>query len=284
MQIYDVLLIILGSSILLLLLTKTGKKTEKEPYISAPIRPNMGGSMTIGTREVQEDHYYINSNKQGCFLSVADGMGESYGGRIAARTAIAVCEDMFLSFNILDNPRYFFRKIFHTANKEILKAMDNGAKGFSSLATGLIFENKLYYSVVGNVKVFIYRGSDLVEVSTGHTLDSISKTEFIKGKLTRAEALSLLDDHRLYNYLGQDGFSELEIFDTPVSLKANDIVLLMTDGVYELLSFEELENVLSKGISSEQKALEIIEMINRKDNDDKDNASIVMWQSMEATV
>ncbi|MFI3212257.1 MAG: protein phosphatase 2C domain-containing protein [Eubacteriales bacterium] len=283
MPIHDIALIGLGMCIVMLILAKLTKKKEVIETAPEPIS-NLGGSMTIGSREVQEDCYYINQNKQGSFLALADGMGESYGGRIASRIAISVCEDMFSTFNLLDNPRYFFRKIFNNSNKEILKALDNGGKGYSSLATALICDNKLFYSVVGNVKVFVFRNNDLVEVSTGHTLESISKTEFIKGKITRSEARSLLEDHRLYNFLGQDGFSDLEIFDTPVSLKANDIVLLMTDGVYELLAFTELESVLSKKISSQQKAYEIIELINKNSNEDKDNGSIVIWQGMGANV
>lgn len=283
MQIYDIVLIGLGMCIVILILIKINMKKEVIETAPEPIS-NIGGSMTIGSREVQEDSYYINQNKQGSFLALADGMGESYGGRIASRTAIAVCEDMFSTFNLLDNPRYFFRKIFNNSNKEILKALDSGGKGYASLATALICDNKLFYSVVGNVKVFVFRNNDLVEVSTGHTLDSISKTEFVKGKITRSEARSLLDDHRLYNFLGQDDFSNLEIFDTPITLKANDIVLLMTDGIYELLSFTRLETILSMKISSQQKAYEIIDLVNKNISEDKDNGSVLIWQNMGANV
>lgn len=283
MQIHDIVLIGLGMCIVMLILARLTKKKQVTEIDHSSIS-DLGGSMTIGSREVQEDGYYINQNKQGSFLALADGMGESYGGRIASRTAIAVCEDMFSTFNLLDNPRYFFRKIFNNANKEILKALDNGGKGYASLATTLICDNKLFYSVVGNVKIYVFRNSDLVEVSTGHTLESISKTEFVKGKITRSEARLLLEDHRLYNFLGQDDFSDLEIFDTPVHLKPNDLVLLMTDGVYELLAFSEIESVLTKKISSEKKAYEIIELVNKNTSEEKDNGSILIWQNMGTNV
>lgn len=279
MQIYDMCLLLLGTIIISLMIIR-----RKEEIIPKKDNILLGGSMTIGTREVQEDCYYINKNKQGSFLALADGMGESYGGKIASQTAIAVCEDMFATYNLLDNPRYFFRKIFNNSNKEILKALDNGRKGYASLATALICENKLYYSVVGNVKIFVFRNRDLIEVSTGHTLNSISKSEFIKGKITRSEARLLLDDHRLYNFLGQEEFSDLEIFDTPISLKTKDIVILMTDGIYELLDFIELQSIFSKSISSQKKAYEITELVNKKTIEDKDNASIVIWQDMEVTI
>ncbi len=281
MPIHDITLIGLGLCIVMLIFVKHKKQA---PDTVPETISNMGGSMTIGTREVQEDCYYIKQSEQGTFLALADGMGESYGGRIASRTAIAVCEDMFSIFNLLDNPRYFFRKIFNNSNKAILKALENCGNGYASLATALICNNKLFYSVVGNVKVFVFRNNELVEVSTGHTLDCISKTEFINGKITRSEARLLLDDHRLYNFLGKDGFSDLEIFDEPVSLKVNDVVLLMTDGVYELLTFKELESVLSKKNSSQEKAYQIIELVNKNITEDKDNGSVLIWQNIGADV
>lgn len=281
MQIQDIVLIGLGMCIVILILVEIIKNIDTEQKERNPIF-NIAGSMTIGTREIQEDCYYINQNKQGVFLSLADGMGESYGGKIASRTSIRVCEDIFSSFNILDNPKYFFKKIFNNANKEILKELDNGGKGYASLATALIYENRLYYSVVGNVKVFVYRNGDLVPVTTGHTVSSLSKNKFTEGKLTRLEALSLLNNHRLYNYLGEDGFKDLEIFDDPIDLRDDDIVVLASDGVYEVLSHTEAEQVLDTNLSSEQKSYNIIEAINNAQGENKDNASVVIWQSLGA--
>lgn len=279
----DLLLWFLGSSILILILIKV-RVEQGQLRRTGLLASNLGGSMTIGTRQVQEDCYYMQENKQGCFLAVADGMGESYGGRIAARTAIAVCEELFSRFHIVDNPQYFFRKLYQNANQEILKALDQGGKGGASLATVLICNEKLYYSVVGNVKIFVFRKGDLVEVSTGHTLNRILGTEFAQGNLTRSEARMLLENHRLYNFLGQDGFAELELFDIPVTLKEDDMVVLMTDGVYELLSFMEMEQVFRKSISSEQKCYEVIELVNRHEKEEKDNGSIVIWQNTRTTI
>ena len=236
----------------------------------------LGGSMTIGSKEVQEDCYYFKDTKNGILMVLSDGMGEVYGGRIASQTAVSTFSDIFASYNAFENPQYFFKKAFNSANKEILKVLDCGGRGMASLSSAIIYNNKLFYASVGNVKIYVYRNGDLVPMTTGHTLDALARKEFLRGKITKEEALYLLDKQRVYNCLGQDEFCDLEIFDTPVTLIKNVIVILMTDGVYDLLSYKELEQVLNKPISCNEIAYEIIEKVNLSKQQDKDNASIIL--------
>ncbi len=44
---------------------------------------------------------------------------------------------------------------------------------------------------------------------------------------------------------GQDGFEEIEFFDTPVRLKEKDIVVLMSDGLYEGTDWKRIEELLA---------------------------------------
>ena len=69
----------------------------------------------------------------------------------------------------------------------------------------MIRDGWLYYAVVGNVKVCVYRNGDLVPMSAGHTLDVLAEEKFRIGRLSREDALVLLETHRLYNYVGPAG-------------------------------------------------------------------------------
>ena len=82
--------------------------------------------------------------------------------------------------------------------------------------------------------------------------------------------MRVLENKRLYNYLGQDGFKDIELFDAPVKLKRGDIVVLMSDGIYDLLGVREIEAVLKSDLGCQQMAYDIIELVNR------DNASIIL--------
>lgn len=280
MELYNILLIIFGIILAYLIFIRY----KINSIIPKKTEPDMGGAMTIGTRQVQEDCYFMKETNAGRLLVVSDGMGEAYGGRIAARTAIETFRDIFEDYNAFDNPQYFFKKAFHTANKEILKALDNGQNGRASLASTVIYRNKMYYAVVGNVKICVYRKGDLIQVSTGHTVDCLAQKGFLSGKLTRQEGIALLENQRIYNFLGQDGFCEVELFDEPIRLYSDDTVLIMTDGVYDLLSWQDIEEVLKKGGSCSKMALEIVGKINRNSEEEKDNATILFTRIGEVEV
>ena len=238
-------------------------------------RFRVGRAMTIGTRQVQEDDYGICQGPDAFLAVLADGMGKSYGGKVSSRIAVETLKDMFTCYQSAENPAYFFQRSFRMANSAILDELDDG-RGGASVGAVLIRDNQLYYAVAGNVKVAVYRKGGLVPLSTGHTIDMLAEGKFMEGTITRQQALELLENKRLYNYIGQDGFEEIEFFDTPVRLKEKDIVVLMSDGLYEGTDWKRIEELLAGRGKLQQKAYEIIEAVNTGIQKEKDNASIVL--------
>lgn len=245
--------------------------------------PDLGASMSIGNREVQEDCYETVDTPSGHLMVLADGMGKAYGGRIASRTAVDVFVDLFQDYNAFDNPQYYFRKAFAAANRSILNTLENERRGCASVGAAMMRDGWLYYAGVGNVKLCVFRGGDLVPLSAGHTLDVLAEQSFRTGRLTREDALVLLENKRLYNYVGQDGFQNVELLDRPIALKQGDIVVLMSDGVYDLLPWREIEDVLAVRQDCQSMAYQIIEKVNQDPTEEKDNASIVLlrWSGKE---
>ncbi len=235
-----------------------------------------GACMTIGGRDVQEDQYDTLTTEAGMMAVLADGAGREFGGRIAAKTAVDTCVEIFKDYNAFNNPQYYFRKAFHCANREIVKVLEDESRGRASAGCIMIRDGFLYYAVAGNVKICVYRDGSLVPLSVGHTVAVLAEQKFQEGKLSRQDALRMLEDQRLYNYLGKDDFKDIEIFDAPVKLKQDDIVVLMSDGIYDCLSTRVIEEVLYNNSACQQMAYELIELVNTNPAEEKDNASIIL--------
>lgn len=237
----------------------------------------LGKCMTIGDRELQEDCCGVSQQSAGTLLVLADGMGRKYGGRIASRVAVKTFLDLFKDERTLEKPQYYFRKAFHAANRAVLDTLEGG-RGSASVAAAVVQGRTLYYASAGNVKIAVFHSGDLVPVSEGHTIGVLAKQKYLQGNLTKEQALQLLERRRLYNFVGQDGFREIEFFSQPLPLRAGDSVVVMTDGVYETLPWRELEQELAGGKDAQRQALRIIERINRSKQPGKDNAGILIYR------
>lgn len=240
-----------------------------------------GCCKTIGSREVQEDFYKVIKSRDGLLAVMADGMGKELGGKIAARKVTEVFEELFQEYNVLDHPFYFFQKAFQTANREVLKLMDDG-RG-SAVASAVMLQESpvqgefpmLYYAIVGNVKVAVFRNGELIPVGSGHTIDVLAQDKYYSGDVTREDALAALNIKRIYNYIGRDNFNDIEFYDTPVQLRKKDIVVLMSDGIYEGMEWKELEEYLYRKSTCQKLAFDVVEHINQQKGI-KDNAGIVL--------
>lgn len=270
----EIILAVMSLNLILILVRcfgiREGKVVRRWQY-------QVGKSMTIGSRQVQGDCCGISRSSQGLLAVLADGMGGGYGGKIAGKIAVDAISEIFAASDSLENPAYFFKRAFLAANREILKVLDEG-RGGASVASALLQEGRLYYALAGNVKVAVFRNSHLVQVSSGHTLGALAEEQFQRGSLAREDAEGLLESRRLYNHLGKDGFQDIELIEVPVALRSKDIVAVMSDGIFEGITWRELEECLARNRTCQEKAAEIIELINASSKEEKDNASIILIQ------
>ena len=236
-----------------------------------------GASKTIGSREIQEDEYGIQETREGIMAVLADGMGKRFGGKIASRKAVEAFSEIFEDETAFQHPQYSLRKAFQGANRAILKQLDE-EQGCASVAAVILKDHHLYYASAGNVKVAVYRRHELVPVTSGHTISVLARQKYEEGKLTREEALSLLDHHRLYNFVGQDGFRDIEFFDTPIRLYGGEYVVLMSDGLYETAKWKDMEDCLEGDGSCQDKAFRLVELVNASEAEEKDNGSVVVMK------
>jgi serine/threonine protein phosphatase PrpC len=234
-----------------------------------------GFSLTPGSRQINADGmdwaYYNNET----LFAVADGIGSGEKARTAAKMAVHIICRVFEQTGVGGNPAFFFLNCFKGANSTILRYIPDSTAGASLLGVA-IKDNFLYYALAGNCKVSVFRNKQLYDLSEGHTFDVLARQAFQRQEITRIDALEAVKVSRLYNYVGKDGFRDLEMFDTPVILKKNDIILLMTDGVYEFCPNGTLIDILKSRASCQEMAQKITDILDQNNDPDQDNASVIV--------
>ena len=269
-----ILLLILFISIIILFALRM--KT-KEQVLSRELK--IGQAQSIGTRTLQQDHMQITRNMGSLLLLMADGAGED--GQAAAKIAVDTFADMFKDYHASDKPLYFFQRAANAANQRIVNVLEE-RQGTASLAAVIIRDSKVYYCVVGGVSIAIYRNGHLIPVSVGQTIDVLARQRFNEGRISRSTTLALLDTQRRYNFLGQDYFQEIELFDKPIVLDRGDCVSLMSEGVTNTVGWSELEFIFERhNKKPKQIAQEVINAVNNSELVNKDNASILIVSAGE---
>ena len=252
------------------------RERELDKQIVPVKLPNLVTATTLGTRDVQQDYFSIKKLDSATLMLLADGQGEN--GDAAAKMAVDTFRDLFNDTNAINKPQYFFKRATNSANKKITNTLEE-RQGGTSLAAVIIDEAKFFYMLVGNSKIAVFRGGDLIPVSEGQTVDVLARHRYYEGKISKRETLSLLNEHRLYNILGTDEFQDIEIFDEPIALQENDFVIVMSEGIFNTLHWSEIEDALTlKKFDVQAAAHEIILRVNRSPHVEKANASILIYR------
>ncbi len=233
----------------------------------------IGAASTFGTREIQQDYFGIKKNNGVLLMTLADGIGAD--GEFAAKLAVDTFRDLFEKENAIIKPQYFFKRAANAAHKKITNTLEE-RQGESSIAAVILKDAQFFYTVVGNCRVAVFRGGDLVPVSEGQTIDILARHSYSEGKISRQETLELLNKHRSYNFLGQDSFSEIEFLSKPIALQKKDMLVIMSEGIFNTLRWVEIESVLERNFSAQNTADEIIKLVNNSPIVSKDNATILI--------
>ena len=244
-------------------------------YAGGAAKIDFGSSQTAGNRQLNADEIdWAHYGDELC-LAVADGIGPGEKAKTAARVAVHITARVFERTGAGENPAFFFRSSFKSANSTILRYVPDSTAGASLLAA-IIKGGRLYYALAGNCRVSICRRGELYDLSEGQTIDALARRAFKRKEISRADALEAAKEARAYNFVGKDGFMDLEMFDTPVALERGDTIALMTDGVYEFFPPGKLEGILSRRGASQALARGVTDALDRESHPEQDNASIIV--------
>ena len=237
----------------------------------------------IGDRSEQQDCYGFDVGEAECFAAVCDGMGGHRGGSLASRAAVDYLLDRYRKNMAVADPIAFLREISYGADGVVTGLTDENGRPMeagSTMVTVFIRGNELYWASVGDSRLYLIRGEEIVQVTLDHNYH-----EYLKERLFNKE-ISQEDFERenvrgeaLINYLGMNGLLLTDHNEAPLALMSGDKLLVMSDGLYRLVGDNEIYEILSN-FGNIKEALESLELkaqrVAHKTGAKRDNMTVML--------
>jgi len=238
----------------------------------------IGNGQTIGRRDEQDDYFSTVETPVGTMAVLADGISGLANGRMASTVAVTTFIHKFMKLTSIANIRSYFKETALTSNGMILENL-NGSNGGTTLVAAVIDEQGyLHWGAVGDSVISIFRNGEFIAINQKHIFESVLKERYISGEISQLEVQENPLKKRLINYLGYEGFKNLDIGEKPIQLRNGDKVCLFSDGVYDTLTEVELEKMLSQHAPPYDIAQDIIKAVEQKRFKNQDNATIVILE------
>ena len=240
------------------------------------------GGSTVGLQRFHnEDNYgyrqLFNSTSNSMVLGVvADGMGGEANGELASKLAVeTLLESQFPNdLTGRDTATKWLIELVKKANEVV----SNDASGGSTTLSA-VFANgrELAIAHVGDSRIFLLRNGCICQLSEDHSYPALL---LASGQITYEESLTHPDMNRLTKFIGtkrlSDGYiQDLTHFsiDKTLNLKDDDILILCSDGVWDLVPPDTLAEIFSSNQTLKFKVNQVINSV--LDKGAHDNATIL---------
>ncbi|HHV27183.1 Stp1/IreP family PP2C-type Ser/Thr phosphatase [Anaerosalibacter bizertensis] len=217
-------------------------------------------------RKNNQDSYFVSEDTELPLFIVADGMGGHKAGEVASNMAVEIVKDFFiekkeeLKKNKVDILK-FIRSAVEKANTIIYKkSIENDE--FHGMGTTItmayIFENKLYIGHVGDSRAYLLRNNKFIQITEDHSLVA----EMVKkGSISEEEAECHPQRNIITRAIGTD---EEVITDIIVEdIYKDDILLLCTDGLTNMMNDDEIKEILINKIDLQKNCNSLVKKANR---------------------
>jgi serine/threonine protein phosphatase PrpC len=273
-------------------LHRVPQRIEDKPFdpLSATVRVEFGGlSHTGKVRTINEDHYMITRlgrdqetlltnlpkgdvpehfQESGYGMVVADGMGGAARGEEASRLAISTLAHLSLQFGrwnlrindeiaheVTERAERFYQRIGQAVIDEA--RTDPSKTGMGTTLTGAFSAgNDLFVCSVGDSRVYLFRHGRLLQLTRDQTYSQLLAD---LGQIPQHEVSTHHLRHILTDAIGV-GAGKVNVTVRHLPLLNEDVLLLCTDGLTEMVDEEEIAGVLMRGQSAQDACQTLVDV------------------------
>lgn len=222
----------------------------------------------------------------GIFL-VADGMGGESAGEVASQLAaehfirsllpFIEDDDATIPFEHSNGEHYFIGALqcaAEAANRAVIEAAAENRShlGMGSTLTGMVYHETCFYVVhIGDSRLYRIHKGKMEQITVDHT----RVQEMVnKNLMTPEEARFHPQRNIITRVVGREKQFQPDVF--PMDLLEKDIFLICSDGLYDMVSDEEIHRIVVQSAHFEEAGKRLVESANQ--NGGKDNISVVLTQ------
>jgi protein phosphatase len=225
-------------------------------------------------RETNQDYMYTSETAVGnlpdLFL-VADGMGGHAAGDFASRYTVESIVS-FIGNSDETEPVALLKDAIIYANSALIGEADaDPAKAGmgTTIVAATVIDGTLYVANVGDSRLYIVNGRDITQITKDHSL--VEEMVSI-GEMDREDARVHPDKNIITRAVGVFDDIPVDVFE--LSLKPDDLILMCTDGLTNMVEDEEIRRIIMGQRDLVEMAQTLVARAN--ENGGKDNITVVI--------
>lgn len=237
----------------------------------------VGKLHNIGMRNSQQDSLGVTGYSGGLFAVVADGMGGlSDGDKVSQKVVLTMLQDA-VKLSGGKTAGMLWHMTAHV-NREVnhMLGAANQYKSGSTLIAVLVENGSFQWISVGDSRIYLYRQGQLLQMNREHVYEVDLRHKAVNGLLSFAEAAADPQKKHIASFIGMGELKYVDSCMRPMPTCAGDRLLLMSDGVFNTLSEEEIRAVLLRGENAENTAAILEEQVLARRNPKQDNFTAVI--------
>jgi protein phosphatase len=230
-------------------------------------------------RDVNEDCWLLEQprdeavrKQKGILALVADGMGGHAAGDVASKLAASVIRAKY--YDSTAPPAQALEEALHAANRALYQMANKQSqlRGMGTTCTALVLWNDVALSAqVGDSRLYLVRERQIYLMSEDHS----AVMEMVRrGAMSLADARQHEDKNIILRALGPQPVVQVSTWQTPFPLRDGDQFVLCSDGLYDLVRDDEIQQIVSQCTPSEA-CEQLIACANERGGHDNITVSVI---------
>lgn len=234
----------------------------------------------VGQRRTNNQDYANQyKNKAGkSMVFLADGMGGHRAGNIASEMAVTDLGAAWVATEIstINEVREWFAEYLEKENQQIHRiGQDEEHKGMgTTLEAVAVIDDQVLFAHVGDSRIGLVRNGEYHQLTSDHSLvNALLKA----GQITEEEAAHHPQRNIITQSIGQK--DELQPDFGMVTVESGDFIAINSDGLTNMISGDEIRDIVVSDLSIEEKAKTLIRFANNAGG--LDNITVVLIRFAE---